>query len=91
VNAEGWYVDPFGSHEARWFSDGAPTNLVRDNGVVARDEPPQPTYEGTPTPIGTSGDGALDDMRRADSAEEPYDSGKGVRAVLDLFDQLPFR
>jgi hypothetical protein len=31
VNAEGWYVDPFGSHEARWFSDGVPTGLVRES------------------------------------------------------------
>ena len=28
MNAEGWYVDPFGAHEARWFSNGSPTLLA---------------------------------------------------------------
>ena len=28
--AEGWYHDPTGRHELRWFSDGTPTKLVRD-------------------------------------------------------------
>jgi len=25
--AEGWYIDPFGRHEARSMSDGSPTKL----------------------------------------------------------------
>jgi hypothetical protein len=40
MNAEGWYVDPFGEHDERWFSDGHPTSLVRDGAVESRDEPP---------------------------------------------------
>jgi hypothetical protein len=37
---EGWYVDPFGVHAARWFSDGTPTALVRDQGgIESRDDP----------------------------------------------------
>jgi hypothetical protein len=40
VNAEGWYCDPYAIHSDRWFSDGQPTNLVRDQGVVSHDEPP---------------------------------------------------
>jgi len=44
---EGWYVDPFGKHAARWFSDGTPTALVRDaGGVTSQEEPPSPTYTG---------------------------------------------
>jgi hypothetical protein len=89
VNAEGWYVDPFGSHQARWFSDGTPTSLVRDNGHVGHDEPPSVPYEGTPTPLPDIEEDDADDLRRADNEEEPYDQGKGVRAVLDMFDQLP--
>ncbi|MGO9558621.1 MAG: hypothetical protein ACLPQS_12840 [Acidimicrobiales bacterium] len=37
---EGWYRDPYGSHEARWFSDGTPTALVRDGRQESQDPPP---------------------------------------------------
>ena len=37
---EGWYTDPYDRHEARWFSDGTPTKLVRDRGVESYDKPP---------------------------------------------------
>lgn len=43
---EGWYVDPFGHHELRWFSGGTPTRLVSDAGVTSNDEPPSATYAG---------------------------------------------
>ena len=37
----GWHPDPFGVHEARYFSaDGQPTKLVRDRGMESYDEPP---------------------------------------------------
>jgi hypothetical protein len=37
----GWHADPFGVHEARYFSaDGQPTKLVRDRGIESYDEPP---------------------------------------------------
>jgi hypothetical protein len=47
VQAQGWYRDPSGAHDDRWFSAGRPTSLVRDGGVVSRedqprDEQPQP-------------------------------------------------
>jgi hypothetical protein len=38
---QGWHSDPFGVHEARYFSaDGQPTKLVRDRGLESYDEPP---------------------------------------------------
>lgn len=37
---QGWFVDPFGRHEARWFSQGSPTALVRDGRREAQDAPP---------------------------------------------------
>jgi len=40
MKPQGWYRDPFGVHENRWFSDGDPTKLVRDGAAVAYDEPP---------------------------------------------------
>lgn len=46
MHEEGWHVDPFGRHEARWISDGTPTRLVRDAGVVSKDPPPDTPFEG---------------------------------------------
>jgi hypothetical protein len=37
---QGWHSDPFGVHEARYFSAGQPTKLVRDGGTESYDEPP---------------------------------------------------
>ena len=39
-NAQNWCLDPFGLHEARWFSNGIPTSLVRDSGIESQDPPP---------------------------------------------------
>jgi hypothetical protein len=36
----GWHADPFGTHEERFFKDGAPTPLVRDDGIGSYSEPP---------------------------------------------------
>lgn len=37
---QGWYADPFGVHEERYFSVGQPTKLVRDGPVESYDDPP---------------------------------------------------
>jgi hypothetical protein len=37
---EGWYIDPYGIHDARWISTGKATKLVRDGQVESYDEPP---------------------------------------------------
>jgi hypothetical protein len=68
---EGWYTDPYGSHDARWMSAGRPTKLVRDGDVESYEDPPEtePTQvperieapPGTLTPV---------DTLRADAAEE---------------------
>ena len=87
---EGWFTDPYAVHEARWFSDGRPTKLVRDGQVESYDEPPQ----GPPTtvperleadPSATNGD----DLVRADNAEEtaPYDASSQGMEALDSFAQ----
>jgi hypothetical protein len=44
-NAQNWCPDPFGRHEARWFSNGIPTALVRDAGREAQDPPPDHAFE----------------------------------------------
>ena len=42
---QGWSVDPFGAHEARWSSHGHPTVLVRDGSVEFHDEPPGDEFD----------------------------------------------
>jgi hypothetical protein len=85
VHAEGWYRDPYKVHTDRWFSDGEPTELVRDADGESKDPPPD-------TPISESliesdsyesADG--DDLRRADdpSASGAYDPKKAVERALD--------
>jgi hypothetical protein len=37
---QGWHADPFQLHEARYFSAGRPTKLVRDGAAETFDEPP---------------------------------------------------
>ena len=81
---EGWYLDPFKAHEARWFSDGTPTALVRDQGgVESHDAPPSTTFQGdlTPVPELVSSDG--DDLLRADE-ENPSDQIHDPNASFDL-------
>ena len=43
-HAQNWCLDPFGTHEERWFSRGMPTALVRDRGVEAQDPPPDTAF-----------------------------------------------
>jgi hypothetical protein len=82
VRAEGWYLDPYGLHEQRWFSDGTPTILVRDAGVEARDEPPPYPPPEPLVPVELTDSGA-DDLIRADELQrvEPV---KGIRASSPL-------
>jgi hypothetical protein len=40
TTSDGWRADPFRLHEERFFKDGEPTPLVRDDGIGSYDEPP---------------------------------------------------
>jgi len=42
--AQNWCLDPYGHHEARWFSRGIPTALVRDRDVESQDPPPDSAF-----------------------------------------------
>ena len=42
---QGWFEDPFQLHDARWFSAGRPTKLVRDGDTESYDEPPSETWD----------------------------------------------
>jgi hypothetical protein len=66
VHEQGWYRDPYGIHSDRWFSDGRPTRLVRDQDVESYDVPPprDPPLPLVPVPEDESSDG--EDLLRAD-------------------------
>lgn len=67
--AEGWYRDPFGVHEARWMSMGAPTALVKDAGVEGSDPQPAVRPPGPLLPVEPErGVDHGSDLRRADAA-----------------------
>jgi hypothetical protein len=83
MTEEGWYTDPFRRHDARWFSDGSPTALVRDAGVTAQDPPPDTSFVVDPQGIDDAPSLAADDLRRA--GEESDDPGAGVDAVWTYF------
>jgi transpeptidase family protein len=51
MRVQGWHPDPYEIHDDRWFSDGKPTRLVRDQGIESYDEPPA-EYPRTPPPPG---------------------------------------
>lgn len=85
--AEGWYVDPFHRHEARWISDGTPTALVRDGRAESQDPPPESGFSGDFEPLPDDETPHGGDLRRADEAENrDRAAGPGRRDVLDSFD-----
>jgi hypothetical protein len=92
MKAQGWYRDPYGVHEDRYFSDGKPTKLVRDGGAESYDPPPPrpPDVEPdemTPRPPVYGGD-----LRRADdpSARSAfYDTEAAWYAVQQVLASNP--
>jgi len=74
MSEEGWCTDPFRRHEHRWFSDGTPTYLVRDDGKTWKDEPPDVPYVEEPRLVEPPP--SSNDLRRSGS-----DHGGGVDPV----------
>ena len=64
---QGWFVDPFGVHDARWFSQGSATALVRDGRAESQDPPPDVPVSGPLLPVrtGPTASGPGDDLLRA--------------------------
>jgi hypothetical protein len=61
--AQGWFQDPFGIHQDRWYSQGVPSNLVRDGTVESHDDPPQAVDPGPLVPAAPRA--ARDDQQQA--------------------------
>jgi hypothetical protein len=90
--AAGWYRDPYQVHEDRYFSDGSPTKLVRDDGRESYDDPPDlpcDEHDLVPVPEQDDAEGGSD-LRRADEAEAgdepPYDAETAKQLAFDVFD-----
>ncbi len=86
MQAEGWYLDPYGVHEARWISDGAPTALVRDGHVEAHDPPPDRPVEGPLRAVAEQAPADGEDLRRADDAEA--DGPDARQALFDAMNKM---
>ena len=71
MREEGWYTDPYGLHERRWFSDGSPTKLVSDTGTTSNDSPPGTPYVRPPGLVADSAGLTVDqDSTHQDSGVE---------------------
>jgi len=79
MSEEGWYTDPYRLHEHRWFSDGSPTALVRDEGTTSKDSPPNSPYVEEPKVVEPPPTRAADELRRAGGSES--DSADAVDAI----------
>jgi hypothetical protein len=89
---QGWYRDPFGVHQDRYFSAGSPTKLVRDDGRESYDPPPdQPLPNGDLIPVAPAGTEASDgaDLQRVDQPTAPPLDKQMRRALINLFETLP--
>jgi len=66
--ASGWFRDPYGRHEARWFSEGRPTSLVRDGAREGTDPPTGQVSGSDPaaTPVPENAPTGASDLRRSD-------------------------
>jgi hypothetical protein len=86
----GWYRDPYGVHEDRYFSQGFPTKLVRDRGVEAYDPPPDGVLPKVlvPAALGARAAGKNGaDLRRAgeEPAHPPHACRGAMPAQFDIF------
>ena len=74
---QGWFADPFGAYESRWFSQGTPTALVRDGRRESQDPPPEPVWNGrlAPAPVAPGSEGVGDDLLRSGDQGPEFEPG----------------
>ena len=81
--AQGWFRDPSGRHQDRYYSDGTPTKLVRDGSVESYDEPigTTGTRELVPAAVTEPSCRGAEDLRRADDARRGCPADASRRAL----------
>lgn len=84
MHEQGWYVDPYGLHDRRWFSDGTPTKLVRDGDLESNDPPPDRPFEGSPEPLPVGPDGGAD-VRSGPGQSASKQEDPGVVGAWEAF------
>jgi hypothetical protein len=91
MKAQGWYHDPYGVHEGRYFSDGRPTKLVRDCGIESYDPPPPRPPDVEPDEMTPSSPAYGSDPRRADdpARSAAYDKDAAFNAVQQVLARNP--
>jgi hypothetical protein len=83
ADATGWYRDPYGLHQDRYFSRNQPTKLVRDDGIEAYDPPPD-------TPVGLDELVPVHEKPAQPIEPEPdFDPRQAAQAVYEWFDRHP--
>jgi hypothetical protein len=72
---QGWFVDPYGIHDHRYYSQGKATALVRDGRAEAQDPPPEGVVTGplVPARAAPTGRESEDLLRGADRGRTPSD------------------
>ena len=93
---QGWYVDPWLRHQARYFSEGRPTGLVRDGDHESTDPPPSvPVQVTDPPPAALTHEDETPqhifrgvDFERIWGGSQGYDRGRDPRATENLVDRL---
>jgi hypothetical protein len=83
-SVQGWYRDPYGLHQDRYFSQGQPTKLVRDGGVECYDAPPAgpPPKAELVSAEKPGGDGS--DLLRAGRSSGQYDHDKALTEAFGM-------
>jgi len=81
---QGWHVDPWLRHQPRYFSDGQPTDLVRDGAQESTDPPPPvPALVADPPPATLTHEDEVPqhvfegvDFERTWGGSQGYDQGR---------------
>jgi hypothetical protein len=83
--AQGWYLDPYGRHQDRYFSQGQPTKLVRDGEVESVDPPPaEPLPAGELVSVERPGAQDGSDLLRTDRPSGTYDPGQAINEAFGM-------
>jgi hypothetical protein len=87
MQAQGWYHDPYGVHEERYYSAGEATKLVCDRGIESYDPPPVGPPSVEPAEMTPSRAPYGSDDQSAGGAS--YDKEAAYNAVQQVLAQNP--